>query len=174
METSRLLMRELTDADYERLHEFAQSPRFSRYLGQPAPLAEFVATLQERWQTHYRTHGFGQWAVVRKEDGVMIGRCGLIVQRVDDADEVEVGYALGEAWWGHGYIIEAALACRDWAFRRLAVDHLISIIHPDNARSIAVAERNGMSLWKETVFHDIPVRVYRIPRHEWARSAGGG
>jgi ribosomal-protein-alanine N-acetyltransferase len=171
METSRLLMRQLTDDDYARLHSFAQSPRYHRFIGgAPPPLAEFVAQQRERWTNHYRAHGYGQWAVVRREDGVMIGRCGLIVQQVDGADEVEVGYALGEAYWGHGYIIEAAQATRDWSFRNLAVDHLISLIHPDNARSIAVAERNGMSIWKEAEFRGDLARVYRITRPEWQRS----
>ncbi|HEX8906376.1 MAG TPA: GNAT family N-acetyltransferase [Longimicrobiaceae bacterium] len=173
IETPRLLLRRLNDDDYARLHEFQQSPEVNRFTGgPPLPLDEFVPWLRARWEDHYRKHGWGQWAVVRKEDGAFVGRCGLIMQQVDGADEVEVGYALGRPYWGRGYAAEAAVASRDWAFRNLDVPHVISLIHPDNARSIAVARRNGMTLWKTTTFKEMPgIGVWRITREEWERAA---
>lgn len=38
---------------------------------------------------YYDTHGFGLWAVVLKEDGRLVGRCGLLYQPVEGAQEVE-------------------------------------------------------------------------------------
>jgi RimJ/RimL family protein N-acetyltransferase len=111
--------------------------------------------------------------VVRKDDGAFVGRCGLIMQHIDGVDEVEVGYALGAGFWGRGYAAEAAIASRDRAFRELGVPHVISLIHPDNARSIAVARRNGMTLWKTTTFKEMPgIGVWRITRAEWERLNG--
>ncbi|HEX8242155.1 MAG TPA: GNAT family N-acetyltransferase [Longimicrobium sp.] len=169
IETARLRLRRLNDDDLERIYEFYQSPEFHRFVGgPPAPHDEFVAWQQQWRYNHYREHGWGQWAVVRKEDGEFLGRCGLIMQHIDGVDEVEVGYALGQPYWGRGYASEAAIASRDWAFRYVSVPHVISLIHPDNARSIAVARRNGMTLWKTTTFKDIPgVGVWRITRDEW-------
>src|SRR5262249_25416741 len=157
IETTRLRMRRLNDDDYARLHAFYQDPGVVRFLGPPPPpLDEFVATQRQRWDDHYRQHGWGQWAVVRKDDGAFVGRCGLIMQHIDGVDEVEVGYAPGGEHWGRGYAAEAAVASRDWAFRTLGVPHVISLIHPDNHRSIAVAKRNGMTLWKTTTFKEMP------------------
>ncbi len=170
LETTRLRLRRLNDGDFARLHVFYQDPEVVRFIGQhpPPPLEEFVATQRQRWDDHYREHGWGQWAVVRKDDGAFVGRCGLIMQHIDGVDEVEVGYALGGEFWGRGYAAEAAVGCRDWAFRNLAVPHVISLIHPDNRRSIAVARRNGMTLWKTTTFKEIPgIGVWRITRAEW-------
>ena len=43
-------------------------------------------------------------------------------------------------------------ACRDWAFEALPVDHLISLILPDNAPSRGVAEHLGMTVWKDVLW----------------------
>ena len=45
--------------------------------------------------------------------------------------------------------------------------HVISLIVPENAPSIRVAERNGMTFWKEAEYKGLRPRVYRITREEW-------
>ena len=168
IETERLLLRPLTDEDHAGLYEIYLNPRVHRFIGgPPPPFEEHMARSRERWPQYYREHGFGLWATIRREDGRLLGRIGLLAQDIDGVREVEVGYALGEEAWGRGYATEAARACRDWAFRNLTVPHVISLIHPDNAASIAVAERNGMSFWKMADFRGTTVRVYRITRQEW-------
>jgi [ribosomal protein S5]-alanine N-acetyltransferase len=86
---------------------------------------------------------------------------------VDGERQVEVAYALAPEFWGRGYATEAARAIRDHAFRTLDVPHLISLIDPENAASIRVAQRNGMAFWKTAEFRAHLVRVYRITRAEW-------
>ena len=173
LETPRLLLRRLDDADLERLFDFYQDAEVMRFLGpRPERRDEFVAAQRQRWSDHERDHGWGQWAVVRKEDGTFVGRCGPVMQHIDGVDEVEIGYALGAEFWGRGYAAEAAVACRDWAFRTLGVPHLISLINPLNARSQAVARRNGMTVWKRALFREVEVDVWRITREEWERLRG--
>jgi RimJ/RimL family protein N-acetyltransferase len=86
---------------------------------------------------------------------------------------VEVAYALAPEFWGQGYAIEAARASRDHAFRTLDAPWVISLILPENAPSIRVAERNGMTFWKMAAFRTFTVRVYRITREAWEPPAGG-
>jgi RimJ/RimL family protein N-acetyltransferase len=170
IETPRLLLRRLTDADLALLYDFHLDPEFNRFLGgPPAPREEWIAGQASRWRDHEREHGWTQWAVERKDDGAFLGRCGLIMQRVDGAPEVEVGYALGRPFWGRGYASEAAIASRDHAFRHTDVPHVISLIAPDNAPSLAVARRNGMSFWKPGNHRGYDVHVFRITRDEWQR-----
>lgn len=168
IETERLRLRRLDDDDCSRLFDFYQDEEVMRFLGpRPESREEFVAAQRQRWSEHDREHGWGQWAMVRKDDGAFVGRCGLVMQHVDGVDEVEVGYALGREFWGRGYAGEAAVACRDWAFRNLGVPRVISLIAPLNARSQAVARRNGMSIWKDAVHRGFEVNVWRITRDEW-------
>ncbi len=174
IQTPRLLLRELTDADHEALFQMYQDPRMNRFIGgPPPPREEYWQKVRETWPAYYARHGFGLWATVRKEDGRLLGRCGLLSQEVDGARHVEVGYALAPEFWGHGYAIEAARASRDHAFRTLDVPYVISLMLPDNAPSIRVAERNGMTFWKMAEFKGYLPRVYRITREEWERLAEG-
>ena len=168
IQTPRLLLRTLTDADHAALLEMYQDPRMNRFIGGPPPPAEeYWRRIRETWPAYYARHGFGLWATVRREDGRLLGRCGLLSQEVDGERQVEVSYALSPEFWGHGYATEAAAASRDWAFRSLDVPQVISLILPENTASIAVAERNGMRFWKTADFRDVHPRVYRITREEW-------
>ncbi|HEX2081455.1 MAG TPA: GNAT family N-acetyltransferase [Longimicrobium sp.] len=173
IQTPRLLLRELTDDDHAALYEMYQDARMNRFIGgPPPPREEYWRKVRDTWPAYYARHGFGLWATVRKEDGRLVGRCGLLAQEVEGERHVEVGYALAPEFWGRGYATEAARASRDHAFRTLDVPHLISLIHPDNAGSIRVAERNRMAFWKMAEFRTHRVRVYRITRAEWESLAG--
>jgi len=167
-ETERLRARPLTDDDLGVLHGWWLNPAFRRFLGpSPPALEQFVRAQRAYWDDHFRRHGWGQWAVERKEDGAFLGRCGLNLEPVDGVDEVEVGCALGPPFWGRGYAVEATRATRDWAFRNLRVPHLVSLIHPDNLRSVQLAQATGMKLWTAALWEQIPHHVYRITRCEW-------
>lgn len=168
IETERMVLRRLTHADAEPLYRLQRNPNAGRFIGgDPGPWEEWAERFRARWPAYYDEHGFGLWAAVRRSDGAVMGRIGLLAQEIDGAREVEVGYALDEPFRGAGYATEAAVASRDWGFRNLDVPHLVSIIDPRNAASIHVAEKNGMTLWKDTLFRETPVHVFRITRREW-------
>jgi [ribosomal protein S5]-alanine N-acetyltransferase len=90
---------------------------------------------------------------------------------MDDERHVEVAYALAPEFWAQGYATEAARASRDHAFRTLDTPYVISLILPENAGSIRVAERNGMTFWKMADFRGYRLRVYRITREAWETRA---
>jgi RimJ/RimL family protein N-acetyltransferase len=118
--------------------------------GDHAEAAQSIERFIERW----KANGFGQYAVERRDDGAFLGRLGLLVwdSRVwrpstmpdaGEAAEIELGWTLLRHYWGHGYATEASAAVRDAVWEDLEPKRLISLIHPDNARSIGVAERLG-------------------------------
>lgn len=175
LQTPRLLLRELTDADHEALYEMHLDPRMNRFLGGPPPPREtYWRQVRETWPAYYARHGFGLWATVRREDGRLLGRCGLLSQEIDGERQVEVAYALAPEFRGRGYAAEAARASRDHAFRTLEVPHVISLILPDNTASIRVAERNGMTFGKMADFKGYRLCVYRITREAWKMVEGDG
>lgn len=75
----------------------------------------------------------------------MIGQAGLTDQPYLDTQVLEVGYLLEPVHWRRSYTTEAARACRDDAFGPLGEDKVSSMIKSDNAPSIRVAERLGMT-----------------------------
>lgn len=157
IETERLALRPLERTDLDWYAPFLADPDVMRYLSPVGPLGERAkaAAFLERSIHAFDADGFGHLAVIRKSDAAGIGRCGLLVWETDPwtpstrsnatgPTEVEIGWMLGAEYWGRGYATEAATAVRDFAFEKLALPRLISLIHPDNGPSIRVAEKLGM------------------------------
>ena len=94
----------------------------------------------------------------------LIGDCGIIRQQVDGEQLYEIGYHLRRDLWGQGLATEAAIACRDWAFAHLKTDRVISLIRPENLPSRRVAERTGMTIWKEREWRGLKHCVYSVKR----------
>ena len=88
--------------------------------------------------------GFGHWALEELETGELVGRTGLYYP--PDWPGIEVGWTVARDHWGKGYAPEAARAACAWGHDRLGVNHIVSLIHPDNAQSIRVAEKLGETL----------------------------
>ena len=118
----------------------------------------------QRTLDRYRDEGFGLWIVEDRETGEFIGTVGPAVQIVDGVREVEIGWHVRPGWKGLGIAPEAAAAARDWAFATLDVDHLISLVRPENQPSARVAEKIGMRVDREVDFKGLPHLVYRIDR----------
>lgn len=163
LETSRLTLREFSTDDADALALVLSDSETMRYY--PAPLDR---TGVEEWIARnirrYAKYGHGLWAMVLKSTGELIGDCGLTVQNVDGIDEIEIGYHVRSDLWGRGLATEAAQACRDLGFARLPVDRLISLIRPENVPSRRVAEKNGMTVWKEAKWKDLFHVVYAVRR----------
>lgn len=142
-ETERLLLRP---------HVIGDADALEAVLGDPVAMEFYPAVLDRRgveeWITRnverYQRDGFGKWAMVVKSTGEMGGSVGCVLQEVEGRNEIEVGYNVRRDLWGNGYATEAARACMDYAFGKLGVKRVISMIRPENLRSIRVAEKNGM------------------------------
>jgi RimJ/RimL family protein N-acetyltransferase len=165
--TDRLRFRPLTLADKPRLMGFFDDPISTQFHFIQMDTNAYADTWLNRQLRRYANETGGLHAVELKETGELVGQCGLLHQWVDAIPKWEVGYHFLREHWGKGYATEAARACRDFCFENEMAETLISLIHPDNLRSKAVAARNGMTEWKRTVWRGFPVVVYRIRRSEW-------
>lgn len=168
IESERLVLRRITGDDYDFFARLHAMPEVRRYLGNGRPYSteESRAWIEGMLAT-YESLNLSQLAVVRKSDGELIGRCGLsdlVVEanvapgriprgwfrRAQAPAGIELiyapdlGYALDPASWGHGYATEAARCVFDYARRNLRWPRIVSVIHPDNVRSLRVAERSGL------------------------------
>ncbi len=64
----------------------------------------------------YNIFGFGLWAVCLKDNGEMIGDCGLTIQIINNQIKPEIGYHFRKDMQHKGYAKEASIAVRDWTF----------------------------------------------------------
>ena len=101
LQTSRLLLREMTEDDLPALRSILQDPQVM-YAYEHAFSEEEVRAWLAKQRRRYAEDGFGLWAMVLRQTGAMIGQCGLTWQdRGDGTQCVEVGYLLQRAFWHH-------------------------------------------------------------------------
>ncbi len=168
LETPRLILREFSPEDVNALARILSDPEAMRFYPTPFDHAGVEAWIA-RNRRRYAANGHGLWAMILKSNGELIGDCGLTVQNVDGINEIEIGYHVRRDHWKQGLATEAARACRDFGFARLPIARLISLIRPENLPSRRVAEKNGMTIWKEVMRANLPHLVYSIRKDQ----AGG-
>ncbi|MDR0344701.1 MAG: GNAT family N-acetyltransferase [Nocardiopsaceae bacterium] len=157
--TGRLMLREMTGSDLDDMAALLGDEQVMRYYPRPKTRDEARAWIE--WnQRLYREHGFGLWAVLLRETGEFAGDCGLTLQHVDGADEVEVGYHIRAGLQGNGYATEAAAAARDYARDVLGLHRLIAIINPANVPSQRVAAKIGLAPEKHAAVFDAEQVIY--------------
>jgi len=168
LESARLLLRRIAPGDlpfFTRIHALPEVAQHLYPAGRPRSPEETATWLQYTLASYERL-ALGYLAVVRKEDGVLIGRCGLMDLVVESAApahgirrgwfgregapagvalpfETELGYTFDSAVWGRGFASEAARCVRDYARDVLRLSYTVSAVLPQNARSRRVAERAG-------------------------------
>ncbi len=161
--TGRLLLRGLRADDLDAYAVMYADPEVMRYLEDGRPLDRAAA-----WRSmavhlgHWSLRGYGQWAVVERVTGELVGRAGL--WQPDGWPGLEVGWLLGRPHWGQGYAAEAGQAAVAFAFDELGADHVISLIRPDNKPSIRVAERLGETYERTVDLHGARAHIYGIHR----------
>lgn len=148
IETGRLIVRPLQQADAPALAELWSDPDVTQFMGGPRDYHRVRETLEQDAAGPALT--FDLWPVVEKNSGRVIGHCGLLDKEVEGQAEVELVYVFHPAVWGKGYATEAAAAIRDYAFTSLGLARLIALIDPHNAASAQVARKLGFHLEKET------------------------
>ncbi len=143
-ETKRLYMREMKQTDFPSLCKILQDEH-TMYAYEGAFSDMEVQEWLDRQIYRYQHWNFGLWAVILKENDEMIGQCGLTMQPWKETEVLEIGYLFNRDHWHNGYAIEAAQACKQYAFERLGADAVCSIIRDTNIASQKVAIRNSMT-----------------------------
>jgi len=163
LETERLLLRRLVPEDLDALYTLYSDPIVRRYFPEGTlTLEETREELEWFLNGHPRHPELGLWATILKETGQFIGRCGLLPWTIDDQFEVEIAYMLGKEYWGQGLASEAAQGIARYAHEQLGLTRLICLIDHDNAASIRVATKTGMTFEKEGLDDKGPYVLYSM------------
>lgn len=145
IETSRLILRELVDDDFERAHGWAVDPEVSRYMewgpnGDAETRAFLARAAAGNAARPRRAYELG---IVLRETGVLIGACGVRAER-PGAHAGHFGYTLARAHWGRGYATEAGRALLALGFEQLGLHRLWATCRPGNVASVRVLEKLGL------------------------------
>ncbi|HEX8503016.1 MAG TPA: GNAT family N-acetyltransferase [Pyrinomonadaceae bacterium] len=144
IETERLNLREVTEADAAFVLELLNDPDFVRFVADRGvrTLEDARRYVAEKFTAGYRRDGFGFWLVEPKGSGAAAGICGLV--RRDTLPGVDIGYAFLPPFRSKGYAHEAAAAVLAYARDVVSLKRLLAITNPDNAVSARVLEKLGM------------------------------
>jgi len=158
LETPRLILREMRSEDATELLAVFADARVMASFGAPPFDAARMDAWVRRNLSHQGEYGYGLFAVIHKEDRMLIGDCGL--EQMDVG--AELGYDLRSDYWGRGLATEAACAVRDLAFADLQLKRLVSLIRVGNLASRRVAEKAGMSLADQVDRSGVAYWLYAI------------
>lgn len=158
VETPRILLRELEEADWKSVLEYASDPDVVRYMDWGPNdkketemfIRRSIAARQERPRLKYNL------AITLKVDRTLIGGCGINVSNVDDR-EGWIGYCLNRRFWNRGYATETAKALVGFGYGELNLHRIFATCDPENLASAHVLEKTGM------------LREGRLREHKWAK-----
>lgn len=183
METPRLVLRRWLPEDREPYARLNADPRVTEFLPAPSTREESDSQI-DRFERHFEQHGFGVWAVERKEEPGCIGYIGLltVTMAVPFAPAVEIGWRLAAEQWGHGLASEGAREVVRYGFESLGLEEIVSFTVPANRRSRRVMEKLGFHRDPKDDFdhprlpegHRLRRHVlYRLRRAEWEAGRAG-
>jgi RimJ/RimL family protein N-acetyltransferase len=148
LDTPRLRLRPFAADDWPAYAAMCADAEVMRHIG-----AGVVQSKDDAWRSmasflgHWALRGYGMYALEHRDSGVLLGRIGF--HEPAGWPGFELGWLLAREHWGHGYAREAAAAALRHAFEHMQRQRVISLIRPDNRRSIAVAEAIGERLHGE-------------------------
>lgn len=155
METERLILRRWTDADADSLFEYAKNPAVGPIAGWPPHKS--IEESKEVIRNVF--NGAECYAICEKDNNTAIGAIELMLNGHTDMterdDECELGYWIGQPFWGRGYVPEAAEMLLRRAFQELGMTTVWCGYYDGNQKSKRVQEKLGF------VFHhtcnEVPV-----------------
>ncbi|MDX6528528.1 MAG: [ribosomal protein S5]-alanine N-acetyltransferase [Blastocatellia bacterium] len=143
IDTNRLSLRWISDADTEAFFAIYSNPEVMRYWSTP-PLADrqAAAELIQKIQADWKRRAILKWGIARRTDDLLIGSVTLFNLDFNHR-RAEIGYALGREHWGQGYMHETLMALLKYAFEVLDLHRIEADVDPRNAASIRTVEKLG-------------------------------
>lgn len=141
LQTARLYLREITEADLERIFFGLSHPLVVEHYGiRLDTLADAAAQLA--WYREQAATGGGWWGITLGVNEPLIGACGYN-DYVAAHRRVETGYWLVPAYWRQGIAREAVKAILDHAFAHSPYNRIEARVEPDNVASCALLRMLG-------------------------------
>lgn len=146
IETVRLYLKAVDIEDAPFILELLNTPKWIRFVGDRnvKDLASATEYIENRMLPQMEACGFGNYLLVRKEDGAKMGTCGLYKR--EGLDGVDIGFAMLPNFEGKGYSTEAATKLKQLAKTEFQLEKLNGITLPENIASRKLLEKLGLKL----------------------------
>ncbi|MEU9575995.1 GNAT family N-acetyltransferase [Streptomyces chilikensis] len=145
-----------TEEDAWTWHDLFDDPEVMEFFGGASLELSAYQLSTARQRRNAAEYGFCFWSVLDEDDEVM-GFVGAQPWPQDwgpAVGEIEIGWRLGRAYWGRGYVTAAALQTLE-RLREAGVESVVAVVDAGNERSVAVARRLGMEFAERFVIPDL-------------------
>ena len=141
--TNRLSLRWISAEDVDDVYTIYSDPEVMRYWSTP-PLADRNAASKLVSEIHesFKRRELLKWGIALRRDDTLIGSVTLFHPDFTHR-RAEIGYALGRAHWGQGYMQETLKAVLTYAFEVLEFHRIEADVDPRNVASIRTLESLG-------------------------------
>jgi RimJ/RimL family protein N-acetyltransferase len=163
--TPRVRLRSYVLADVDDLYRLWTDPEVRRYLWDDVVISrERAASVVRASIACFEIHGFGQWVVLPRSGGRLIGFCGFRLLGDPPDEQIELVYGVAPAYWGQGLATEAARAALRFGFEECGFDRVYAGADLPNAASFRVMEKLGMIFSRRTHMNGIEAIYYVLSR----------
>ncbi len=169
MESARLRMEEVSEADLEQIHQLHSIPEVDEFntLGIPRNIQHTTrVTLPVLKARHSHPRSRYEWKIILKETDKFIGLAGMTLSN-DKFRLGEIYYKLHPDQWGKGFATEVARQLIITGFEKFGLHKVEAGVATGNERSIRVLEKCGMT--REGLQRKIlPIRGEWIDNYHYA------
>ena len=144
-QTDRLILRPLGRGDFDAFYSYSSVPENMTYMifgpYTPETATAFLEKCEDWWRED--PPPVYEFAVTLKENGKMIGNCGLFL---DDARRATgmLGWCVHRDFWNKGYATEFVKALLAFGFEDLKLHRIHAECNADNIGSARAMEKAGM------------------------------
>lgn len=145
IETNRIALRGWRESDKAAFADMNQNPDVMAFLGPPLSQEKSDAAVDAQMALIERGEP-AFWAIERLVDHAFMGFVGVktINFEAHFTPGFEIGWRLGEQFWGKGYATEGARIALKYSFSTWSMERIYSFTVPANTRSQAVMHKLGM------------------------------
>lgn len=164
-DTYRLHLRPPTREDAAAIfQQYAQDAEVAKYVTwRPHDTIQTTYEFLERCLAVWENATTFPWLIIRKDDQQIMGMIELRIKTF----KAEVGYVLARAYWGQGYMAEAAKVVVEWALAQPEIYRVWAVCDVDNRASARVLEKIGMQREGLLRRHILHPNISATPRDCW-------
>lgn len=154
LETNRLLIRPTQIGDADFILKLVNSPKWIELIGdrEVHSIEEAENYITSKMLPQLEKLGFTNNTIIRKNDNVKIGICGLFKR--DETENIEIGFALLPEFENQGYAFEANIEMISFAKNKLNVKSVTAFTNPENLASQKLLEKLGLRFVKSLILPD--------------------
>lgn len=162
-ETSRLFIRPIDETDAQFILDLLTSPKFLEHIGdrEVRTLDQAKMYIRKKMLPQLYRLGYGNYAVIRKSDNVLVGTCGLHDR--EGLEGVDIGFAFLPEYEGQGYAFESANKLKEAAIKDFSIREILGVTVENNTSSRRLLEKLGLRFERMITLpnENKPICLYR-------------